>query len=108
MIPTLPNICIPADGLLLWSGLRDMLLRSTGVQLPGVLVDRGGLALLMLPRASFKVVTPGGSSRALFNIVAAASELEKMGGIGRRRGLCEKNSGEGGEPRRPWIAMIGV
>lgn len=86
--------------MLLGSGLLGILLLSIGVQLPGVLVDRWGLALLMLPRASFKVVTPEGSSRALFSIVAAASELEKVGGIGRCRGLCEKNNGEGGEPGR--------
>jgi hypothetical protein len=57
----------------------------------------------MLPRASFNVVTPPASSRALFNMVTA-SELEKLG---RRagRGLCgvfEKNSGEGGSLRFVW------
>ena len=78
-----------------------MLLLSMDVKLPGVLVARGGLvAVLMLPRASFSVVTPPASSRALFSIVAAASELEKAGGsIGRCLGLCEKNRGEGGEPK---------
>jgi hypothetical protein len=78
-----------------------MLFLSIGVQLSGVLVDLGGLAELMLPRASFTVVTPPGSSRALSSIVAAASELEKVGGrIGRCLGLCEKNNGDGGEPSR--------
>jgi hypothetical protein len=63
-----------------------MLLLSMDVKLPGVLVIRAGLAaVLMLPRASFSVVTPPASSRALLSIVAAASELEKAGGsIGRR------------------------
>jgi len=61
-----------------------MLLLSMDVQLPGVLVVRGGLvAVLMLPRASFSVVTPPASSRALFSIVAAASELKAGGSIGR-------------------------
>jgi len=75
-----------------------MLPFSKDVQLPGVLVERGGLvAVDKLPRASFNVVTPPGSSRALLSIVAA-SELEKVGGrIGRCLGLCEKNKGEGGE-----------
>jgi len=86
-MPTLPNICIPADNLAFGSGLLGMLPLSMGVQLPGVLVERGGDAVLMLPLASFKVVTPPGSSRALFSIVAAASE-EKVGGrIGRCLGL---------------------
>jgi hypothetical protein len=75
-----------------------MLFLSKDVQFPGVLVERGGLAAAdKLPRASFSVVTPPGSSRALPSIVAA-SELEKVGGrIGRCLGLCEKNKGEGGE-----------
>jgi hypothetical protein len=102
MIPTLFNICIPELDLLLRSGLLGILLLSNDAQLPDVLVDRGGLALLILPRASFSVVTPPGSSRALFNIVAPASELEKTGGsMGRCLDVCEKNKGEGGDPN--WL-----
>jgi hypothetical protein len=73
---------------------------SNDAQLFGVPVDRAGLALLLiLPRASFNVVTPPGSSLALFNIVAPASELENVGGnIGRGLGVCEKNNGDGGLP----------
>jgi hypothetical protein len=88
--------------LFLESGLLGVLLLSNDAQLPVVLVDRGGLALLILPRASFSVVTPPGSSRALFNIVAAASELEKLGAsMGRCLDVCEKNRGEGGDPNCP-------
>lgn len=83
------------EDLLLASGLLGILLRSD--QLPGVLVARGGLAVLILPRASFKVVIPLGSSRALF-IMLAASELEKLGGsIGLCRAVWEKNRGDGGD-----------
>lgn len=57
------------------AGLLGILLRSD--QLPGVLVDRGGL--LTLPLANFNVVIPLGSSRVLL-IMEAASELEKLGG----------------------------
>lgn len=65
------------------------------VKIPGVLVVLGGLAVLILPRASLRVVTPPGSSRTLFSI----SELEKVGrSNGRCLGLCEKNSGEDGAP----------
>ena len=84
--------------MLLTSGLLGALYRSKEAKLSDLLDDRGGLALLMLPLASFRVVTPPGSSRALFNIVAAASELEKPGERkGRCRGVCEKNKGEGGD-----------
>jgi len=56
----------------------------------------------MLPRASFNVVTaPADSSRTLFNIVAAASELVKRGNVGRGLpNVWEKNKGEVGPP---WI-----
>ncbi len=61
----------------------------------------------MLPRASFSVVTPPDSSRALFSIVAAASELEKeWGRMERCLGLCEKNNGDGGAPSGPTGADV--
>jgi len=98
-MPTLPSICNP-DCLFLESGLLDILVLSIELRLPGVLVERGGLALLMLPLASFNVVIPPASSRALFNILAAALELENLGRIaGRCLGVWEKNNGEGGDPR---------
>lgn len=77
------------------SGLLGILL-----QLPVVLVGLGGLAaLLILPRASFKVVIPPGSSRALFIIAVRASVFEKLGGrIDLWREVCEKNNGDGGDP----------
>jgi hypothetical protein len=54
-----------------------MLFVSINAQLPGLL-EGGGLAVLKLPLASFKVLIPplAASSLALFNIVAAASALE--------------------------------
>lgn len=93
IIPTDPSICIPGD-LVLVSGVLGVLLDA---QLPEkLLIERGGLvALDTLPRASFSVVTPI-SSRALFNIVAAMSEVVGFGGsIGRCLGVCEKNKGDG-------------
>ena len=99
IMPTLPSICNP-DCLFLESGLLGILDLSKELQLPGVLVERGGLALLMLPLASFNVVIPPASSRALFNIAAAASGLENLGRIpGRCLAVWEKNNGEGGDPR---------
>jgi len=70
--------------LFLESGLFGVLLLSKGAKLPGG-VELGGLAvLLMLPLASFKVVTPPTeSSRILVIIAAAASEEEKIGSFGR-------------------------
>lgn len=97
-MPTFPSSCSPVC-FPFTSGLLGMLFLSIDDQLPGVLVERGGLAVLMLPLASFSVVMPppvAASSLALFNI-AAASTLEKLGGrMGLCRGECEKNSGESG------------
>ncbi len=62
-MPTLLNICIPVDCLLLGSGLLGRLLLSKDAQLPGVLVVRGGLAWLTQPLASFSVVMLPDSSR---------------------------------------------
>jgi hypothetical protein len=78
-MPTFPRSCNPVC-LPLGSGLLGMLLLSNlsiDPQLPGLLEDCGGLAVLMLPLASFKVVMPPAlSSREFFNITAAASPLE--------------------------------
>lgn len=73
---------------------------SRPIQLPGVLAVRVvGLELLTVPLASLSVVTLEASSRVfmLFNIMSAASELEKGGGRGGRAfGEFEKNKGERG------------
>jgi hypothetical protein len=62
--------------LLLKPGLLGiLLLRSRDAQLLVVLVEFGGL-LLMLPLDSFRVVIPPVSFRVFFSMVAAASELE--------------------------------
>jgi hypothetical protein len=87
MMPTLPSNCSPVC-LLFKSGLLGMLFLSIDDQLPGVLPERGGL-LTMFPLASFNVVIPPDSSRALFSITAAASELENFGKEGRCLGEFE-------------------
>lgn len=65
-------------------------------QLPGVLLDLGGLVALTLARGNLSVVTDSaGSSRIRASMLAAASGVEKLAG----RVMCfemllEKNRGD--------------
>jgi hypothetical protein len=98
IIPTLPSSDI-AVCLVLEPGLLGVLPLSKDWKVP-VEAGRGGLeALLRLPLAIFKVVTPPvDSSRTLFNM-AAASELLNLPKSGRSLvEVCEKNKGDVGAP----------